>query len=73
MACPRMPQSRIASFLEATANTAVGLGVSWLANLIVLPAFGYQVTAGDALAIGVVFTGISLGRSYILRRIFNRR
>ena len=68
-----MTQTRLASFLEATANTAVGLGVSWLANLLVLPLFEYPVTAGNALAIGAIFTGISLGRGYILRRVFNRR
>jgi hypothetical protein len=49
----------------------VGYIVAVVANLTVLPAFGYQVTIFDGAAIGVIFTLISLIRSYVLRRIFN--
>ena len=34
-------------------------------------AVGLAVTAGDAFWIGVIFTAISLARSYVLRRWFN--
>jgi len=64
-------QSRLASFAEAWANIAVGFGINFAANLIVLPWFGFAVTAGDAFGIGLVFTAISLARSYVLRRWFN--
>lgn len=66
-----MTQTRTGSFVEAWTNVLVGFVVSVLANLVVLPAFGYAVTSGDAVWIGVVFTGISLVRSYALRRFFN--
>lgn len=66
-----MAQTRLASFVEAWANIAVGFGINFTANLIVLPWFGFDVTPQDALGIGVVFTAISLARSYILRRWFN--
>lgn len=66
-----MTQTRTGSFAETVANTAVGFGVSVVANVVVLPWFGYAVTAGDALGIGVVFTAISLIRGYVLRRLFN--
>lgn len=66
-----MAQTRLASFVEAWANIAVGFGINFTANLIVLPWFGFDVTPTDALGIGVVFTAISLARSYVIRRWFN--
>jgi hypothetical protein len=65
-------QSRIMSATEAITNVAIGYLVSVIANIIVLPMFGYDVTIADSFAIGLAFTIISLARSYILRRIFNR-
>lgn len=59
------------SAVEAAANVAVGYLVAAAATAVVLPAFGYRVTAGDALGISAVFTGVSLVRSYALRRAFN--
>lgn len=67
-----MSQTRLGSWLEAWANIAVGFGINWCANLVVLPLFGFHVSAGQAFHIGLVFTGISLVRSYCLRRLFNR-
>ena len=66
-----MKQTRTGSFVEAWANIAVGFGINYAANLAVLPLFGLPVTASDAFWIGVIFTGISLARSYVLRRWFN--
>lgn len=66
-----MSQTKLGSFAEAWANIAVGFGVNFTANLIVLPMFGFKVTPSDALGIGVVFTVISLIRSFAVRRIFN--
>lgn len=60
------------SATEAATNVAIGYLVSVAANIIVLPMFGYDVTIADSFAIGLTFTAISLARSYILRRIFNR-
>lgn len=64
-------QTRLHSFIEAWANIVIGFGINFVANLIVLPAFGLPVNVGQALGIGVVFTAISLARSYVLRRCFN--
>jgi len=66
-----MAQTKLGSFVEAWANILVGFGVNFTANLIVLPWFGFDVTAGDAFGIGLVFTAISLVRSYVIRRWFN--
>lgn len=57
---------------EAWTNVAVGYGINFAANLAVLPLFGFKVTAADAAGIGIIFTVISVVRSYCLRRFFNR-
>ena len=66
-----MSQSRLGSMIEACANVVIGYGINFAANLLVLPLFGLPVTAAEAAGIGVVFTLISLVRSYVLRRAFN--
>lgn len=67
-----MSQTRIGSFVEAWANIAVGFAINWSANMLILPHFGFtSLTAAKAFWIGVVFTAISLLRSYVLRRWFN--
>ena len=64
-------QSRLMSLVEAWANVFVGYWVSVAANFVVLPWFGFDVSAGQAIGMGVIFTAISLVRSYLLRRWFN--
>lgn len=64
-------QTKLGSFAEAWANIAVGFSVNFAANLIVLPWFGLPIKPGQAFNIGIVFTVISLVRSYVLRRWFN--
>lgn len=66
-----MAQTRVGSLAEAGANIAVGFTINWTANMLVLPLFGFHVTGGQAFGIGIIFTGISLARSYVLRRWFN--
>ena len=65
-----MSQSRRLSLLEAVTNVAVGYVLAVATQIVVFPAFGLQASLGDNLAIGAVFTGISLIRSYALRRLF---
>ena len=65
-------QSVLDSLLEAWTNIAIGFGINWVANLIVLPLAGFDVTWGDAFYIGLVFTGISIVRSFLIRRWYNR-
>ena len=67
-----MSQTRLGSWLEAWANIVIGFGINWAANLLVFPLFGFNITAGQAFHVGLIFTAISLVRSYALRRVFNR-
>lgn len=64
-------QTKKGSAAEAVANTAVGWTINYTANMLVLPLFGFNVTYIQAFWIGVIFTVISLARSYVLRRWFN--
>ena len=66
-----MSQSRIMSGVEAVVNVAVGYGVAVGTQIVVFPWFGLQASLGDNLAIGAIFTVVSLARSYVLRRVFN--
>lgn len=66
-----MAQTKFGSFVEAWANIAVGFSINFCANLVILPWFGFKVTPGSAFEIGLIFTVISLVRSYVLRRWFN--
>lgn len=65
-------QKKSHSFAEAIFNIAIGFFISMAANMIVLPWFGFKVSLSSAFNIGVIFTIISIVRSYILRRLFNR-
>ena len=65
-----MKQSKGMSFLESLTNVAVGYGVAVTAQIAVFPLFGLAVSLSDNLVIGAIFTGISILRSYTLRRIF---
>ena len=67
------PQSRKQSAIEAVANVLVGYWVAVAAQVAIFPCFGIQASLHDNLAIGGLFTVVSLVRSYALRRIFNWR
>lgn len=66
-------QSRLGSFYEACINIAIGYWINFIGNLLILPLFGFNVTFSQNLQIGVLFTFISIARSYLIRRYFNAR
>lgn len=66
-----MSQSRLMSGIESVTNVAVGYGVAVGTQLAVFPLFGIEASLADNLAIGAIFTVVSLVRSYALRRLFN--
>lgn len=65
-----MKQSRTMSLVEAVANVGVGFGLAVLAQIVVFPLFRLHVPFTDNLLIGAIFTGVSIVRSYALRRLF---
>lgn len=65
-----MKQSRLMSLAESLANVLVGYGVAVLTQVVVFPLFGLTVTVSENLLIGLIFTAVSIVRSYALRRGF---
>ena len=67
-----MTQSRRMSLIEAVTNVAVGYVLAVVTQFMVFPWFGLHPSLGENLALGGVFTTISLMRGYALRRLFER-
>ena len=65
-----MRQSRLMSLVESLANVLVGYGVAVVTQTAVVPLFGLAVTITENLLIGLIFTVVSIVRSYALRRGF---
>jgi hypothetical protein len=63
-------QSRVMSLVEAVANVIIGYGVAVITQIIVFPWFGLHAGLSDTLVIGLMFTLVSIVRSYCLRRLF---
>lgn len=66
-----MSQTRAQSFVEAIANTALGLVVSMAAVQWILPIFGVRMTLAENAIATAVMTVVSVIRAYGLRRFFN--
>jgi hypothetical protein len=58
------------SLVEAVTNVVVGFAIALLTQFIVFPLFNVEVTLGENLAIGSLFTLASICRSFVLRRVF---
>ncbi len=65
-----MKQSRLMSLVESLVNVLVGYGVAVATQMAVFPLFGLAVTVTENLLIGLIFTAVSIVRSYALRRGF---
>ena len=68
-----MRQSRRHSLIESVTNVAIGYGVALGSQLIIFPVFDIHIPLSDNLLIGLWFTGISIVRSYAVRRWFTHR
>jgi hypothetical protein len=66
-----MSQSRKGSMFEAVMNTVIGYSINFTANLLIFPLFGMHISLTGNFLMGLIYTGISLVRSYFLRRVFN--
>lgn len=68
-----MNQTRIGSFIEACINVLIGYVINFCANLLILPLIGFHISVTQNLFIGLLYTVISVARSYAIRRWFNAR
>lgn len=65
-----MKQSRTTSLLKSCVSTAVGFGIAFAANAIILPYFGLPISHSANLLLTTIYTVISIVRGYALERIF---
>ena len=65
-----MKQSRLMSMVEAVTNVAVGYGLAVVTQILIFPIFGLHTTLAQNLQMGLLFTGVSIIRSFLLRRLF---
>lgn len=64
-------QTKRGSLIEALINVVIGYSINFTANMLVFPMFGWHITVKQNLVLGVIFTVISIARSYFIRRYFN--
>ena len=65
-------QSQRHSALETVANVVAGYTAAVASQFAVFPLFGIHVSSETHFAIGAWFTVMSVIRSYVMRRLFNR-
>lgn len=65
-----MNQSKVESLIEAVVNTCVGLCITLFFLPIVNRICGIEMTGGQMTVSTILFTLISVGRGYIIRRFF---
>ena len=66
-----MTQKPRHSLAETLLNTASGFAISLAATWAVFPVFGVHTDARQNIGITLVYTIISVARSYAWRRVFN--
>ena len=67
--------SKLKSLSESTINIIPGFFIAYISNLYILPLYTEGIANYDlftAFQIGVWYTAISIARSYVFRRLFER-
>lgn len=68
----KMSQPKLHSFVESIVNVLIGLGINVYFQTLVFPIFHIYIPLHTNLQIAAIFTVISILRSFILRRVFNK-
>jgi membrane protein implicated in regulation of membrane protease activity len=66
-------QSKLESLVEAIINTFIGFVIAFISQLLFFPIVGIDVTLGQNFILTVLFTLVSIVRTYIIRRYFNKK
>ena len=65
-------QKKLHSITESIINVIIGFGINFMANMLIFPLFGWAINIKQNITLGIIYTIISICRSYFLRRIFNK-
>jgi len=60
------------SLIEAITNTSLGMVIAFCLQLIVYPIMDIPVKIEQNIMLTIIFTSSSIGRGFVVRRIFNR-
>ena len=66
-------QSKLDSLIEAVLSTFLGFVISFISQLVFFPIVGIEVTLAQNFILTVLFTLVSIIRTYIVRRYFNKK
>ena len=66
-------QTKYQSLIESLINILIGYLTALFSQVLIFPIFDIYVSFQDNLLIGLYFTIISLIRSYLVRRYFNKK
>ncbi len=66
-------QSKLESLYEASINTFLGFVIAFISQLVFFPIVGIEVTLVQNFILTVLFTLVSIIRTYIVRRFFNKK
>ena len=66
-------QSKLDSLIEAIFNTFIGFVIAFISQLVFFPIVGIEATLGQNILLTVLFTIVSIIRTYIVRRYFNKK
>lgn len=66
-------QTKKQSLIESLTNVFIGYLTALFSQWLIFPLFEIKVSVKDNLLIWLYFTVISLLRSYIIRRYFNKK
>lgn len=65
-----MKQSHGTSLLKSIVSTTVGFGISFIAQIVFLPMLGVTINLTQNTVFAIIMTIISIGRGYIMERVF---
>lgn len=64
-------QSRLMSMVETVANVGSGVALGVIVGQMVFPLYGFRPSVAENTSITLIFTGVSVVRGYLWRRLFN--
>lgn len=64
-------QTRLFSLIEVITSMTIGVAVSFLITVYILPVWGLYPSLRDAVGMTTLYTSVSMVRAYVIRRIFN--
>ncbi len=67
-----MSQSRSMSLVESITQVAISYCVAIVTQIIIYPWYDIAVSFLDQMGIAAIFVIVSICRSYLIRRLFNR-